>query len=239
MSDTLVIIPTYNEEKAIVGVVGSIKCLYPDIDIAVVNDGSCDRTAQEAEKAGAVVISHPFNMGYGVALQTGYKYALRKGYNYVVQLDGDGQHDTADIGTVLSVIMTGSVDIVLGSRFLNENNYRPSFLRLAGIRLFRFLIRLFSGRIITDPTTGFQAMNKNVLSIFVQDVFPVDYPDADVIVMLSNMGFRICEASVVMHPNKEGKSMHSNPLKVLYYVFKMVLALFLTKTRKYSISNIN
>ena len=239
MSDILVIIPAYNEEKAIRSVVSSIKGLYPDVDIAVVNDGSYDKTAQEAEKAGAVVISHPFNMGYGVALQTGYKYAVSKGYNYVVQLDGDGQHETADIGTVLSAITAGSSDIVLGSRFLNENSYRPSFLRLTGIRLFRFLIRLLSGQIITDPTTGFQAMNKKVLSIFVQDVFPVDYPDADVIVMLSDMGFRISEASVVMHSNREGKSMHSNPLKALYYVFKMVMALFLTKMRKYSNLNIN
>lgn len=239
MSDILVIIPTYNEEKAIRSVVSSIKGLYPDVDIAVVNDGSYDRTAQEAEKAGAVVISHPFNMGYGVALQTGYKYAVSKGYNYVVQLDGDGQHDTADIGTVLSPIKTGSADIVLGSRFLKENNYMPSYFRLAGIHLFRFLIRLLAGMKITDPTTGFQAMNRKVLSIFVRDVFPVDYPDADVIVMLSDMGFRIGEVSVIMHSNREGKSMHSNPLKVIYYVFKMVLALFLTKVRKYSNLNIN
>lgn len=239
MSDILVIIPAYNEEKAIRSVVSSIKGLYPDVGIAVVNDGSYDKTAQEAEKAGAVVISHPFNMGYGVALQTGYKYAVSKGYNYVVQLDGDGQHDTADIGTVLSPIKTGSADIVLGSRFLKENNYRPSCLRLAGIHLFRFLIRLLAGIKITDPTTGFQAMNRKVLSIFVRDIFPVDYPDADVIVMLSNIGVRISEVSVVMHYNREGKSMHSNPLKVIYYVFKMVLALFLTKVRKYSNLNIN
>lgn len=235
VSDTLVIIPAYNEEKAISGVVSSIRKLYPEMDIVVVNDGSSDETVVKAEDAGAIVLSHSFNMGYGIALQTGYKYAFRRGYRFVVQIDGDGQHDPTGIKTVLDRVKDGYADIVLGSRFLSDDSYKPSLLRLTGIRFFRFLIRFLSGKVITDPTTGFQAMNRNVLNVFIQDFFPVDYPDADVVILLSGLGFKISEAPVLMRPNLGGKSMHSNPMRVLYYIFKMTLSMFLTKIRKYSI----
>src|SRR5574341_2139540 len=91
--DTLVIIPAFNEALSISRVVASITRLYPDVDVAVINDGSHDGTARLAKEAGASVLSHPFNMGYGVSLQTGYKLAVRNDYRYVVQIDGDGQHD--------------------------------------------------------------------------------------------------------------------------------------------------
>lgn len=238
-SDTVIIIPAYNEERAIAGVVAAVKKMYPVIDIAVVDDGSSDGTAHMAGNAGAIVLSHPFNMGYGVALQTGYKYAIRNGYTFLVQMDGDGQHDPACIQTVLQPVKDGTLDVVLGSRFLDGNSYSPSLVRMIGIRFFRLLVRLLSGKSVTDPTTGFQATNKKVLSVFIQDIFPVDYPDADVVVMLSGMDFKIGEVPVVMHPNRQGKSMHGRPLKVMYYIFKMVLSMFLTKMRKYPVSTVS
>lgn len=234
-SDTLIIIPAYNEEKAAPVLISSIRTLYPDMDIVLVSDGSSDKTAEEAEKAGAVVLSHPFNMGYGVALQTGYKFAVRKNYRYLVQLDGDGQHAPESIGNLLAAVKDGSYDIALGSRFLGKGNYTPSIYRRIGINLFRLILRLLSGKNIKDITTGFQAMNRKVLNLFAQDVFPADYPDADVIILLSKLNFRITEVPVIMYPNQEGRSMHRNPLKVLYYVFKMFLAMFLTKLRRYSL----
>lgn len=232
-SDTLIIIPAYNEEKKIRQVIHSVKQLYPEFDIAVINDGSSDATAQLAEKAGAVVLSHLFNMGYGVSLQTGYKYAVLRDYRYVVQMDGDGQHDPDGIKTLLDILKNNAADIVLGSRFLGHNDYSTSIYRLTGIRLFRLVLKLLSGRDIKDVTTGFQAMNRKVLNVFVTDLFPCDYPDADVILMLSRLGFTIKEAPVTMYPNNEGKSMHGNPLNAVYYIFKMVLSMFLTKMRKY------
>jgi len=232
-SDTLVIIPAYNEESNISGVIQSIKQLYPVIDIAVIDDGSSDATAQLAGRAGACVLSHPFNMGYGVSLQTGYKYAVVKDYQYVVQVDGDGQHDPGGIGTLLDMVKNKGLDIVLGSRFLGQNDYKPSIFRLTGICLFRVVLRLLSGQDVKDVTTGFQAMNRKVLDLFVSDIFPYDYPDADVILLLSGRGFKLKEVPVTMHPNKEGKSMHQNPLNALYYIFKMILSMFLTKLRKY------
>src|SRR5574341_1137117 len=113
--DTLVIIPAFNEALSISRVVASITRLYPDVDVAVINDGSHDGTARLAKEAGASVLSHPFNMGYGVSLQTGYKLAVRNDYRYVVQIDGDGQHDPEGIGELLSVVKSGSADAIAAS----------------------------------------------------------------------------------------------------------------------------
>jgi len=233
-SDTLIIIPAYNEEEGIVRVIDSIRSLYPSYPVLVVNDGSKDNTAFVAKKAGVKVISHPFNMGYGVSLQTGYKYAISKGYSYVCQMDADGQHHPAGIEKLLLTVKNGASDIALGSRFLDSGNYKPSFPRLTGIRLFRLILLLLSGRKITDPTTGFQAMNRKVLDVLITDVFPYDYPDADVIMLLSILGFKITEIPVNMRPNLNGKSMHKNPFGAFYYVFKMILSMLLTRMRKYS-----
>jgi glycosyltransferase involved in cell wall biosynthesis len=234
-TDSLVIIPAFNEEKSIVHIVNSIKQLHPDIDVLVINDSSRDETANLAAKAGAAVLSHPVNMGYGVSLQTGYKYAVRNNYHYLIQMDGDGQHDPAGITILLETVKAQGADIVLGSRFLGTNTYKPSIYRGIGIMVFRFLLRAFSGQKILDVTTGFQAMNRRVLNLFVTDVFPCDYPDADVILLLSKLKFRIKEMPVTMHPNLSGKSIHSSPFKVLYYIFKMSLSMLLTKLRRYSI----
>jgi hypothetical protein len=106
---------------------------------------------------------------------------------------------------------------------------------MIGIRFFRIILRLLSGQNISDPTTGFQAMNKKVLRIFVHNMFPHDYPDADIIILLSELHFKIKEVPVFIYPKSEGKSMHKGPLNALYYIFKMLLSMFLTKLRKYQI----
>jgi len=232
---TLVIIPAYNEARSIAGVVSGLNKRYPDIDVLVIDDGSQDGTAGLAQVSGAKVLSHSFNMGYGVSLQTGYKYAIREGFQYVVQMDGDGQHDPSDVISLLENIKDSSCDIVFGSRFLGPNNYKASFYRMTGIRFFRLVLRLLSGQDISDPTTGFQAMNRRVLELFAQDVFPYDYPDADVIMLLSKLRFKMKEVPVSMNPKSGGKSMHGDPLNVIYYVFKMLLSMLMTKFRRHEI----
>ncbi|HDK41054.1 MAG TPA: glycosyltransferase family 2 protein, partial [Nitrospirae bacterium] len=136
MTETLVIIPAYNEEKVIGSVLEGIKKTGPVYDILVVDDGSSDRTAEMARESGVKVISHLFNLGYGAALQTGYKYALRKGYDTIVQLDGDGQHDPAYISALLDAINSNEADVVLGSRFLDEGVYDIPFIRKTGMKVF-------------------------------------------------------------------------------------------------------
>ena len=128
-STVIVIIPAYNEGKSIFHVASSIKQEYPLYHIVVIDDGSDDETYLQAKKAGVTVLRHPYNMGYGLALQTGYKYAFINNYMYLVQLDGDGQHDIKYIKQLLENVTNGSCDLALGSRFLCKDSFRPSFLR--------------------------------------------------------------------------------------------------------------
>lgn len=228
-SRSLVLIPAYNEASRIAGVVENIKRVVPEVPVLVVNDGSIDDTATIAMQAGAIVVSLPFNMGYGVAIQTGYKYALANNYGYLVQLDADGQHDPACIPDLLAPIVQGITDIVIGSRFMG-GSYRPPLARRMGMALFRKIVSLINGKTCTDTTSGFQAFNRNVIAFFSTDVFPVDYPDADMLIMLHRAGFRMQEVPVRMFENSEGKSMHSG-FKPLYYMFKMLLSICVTLMR--------
>jgi glycosyltransferase involved in cell wall biosynthesis len=213
--------------------VAEVRRILPEMDVVVVNDGSRDNTAAAAGAAGATVLSHPFNMGYGVTIQTGYKYAYRHGYDYLVQIDGDGQHDPAFIPTLLAPLVAGDTDCVIGSRFLEVESYRPSFSRRLGILFFRKLVTHLIGRNVTDPTSGYQAFNREVMRFFCSDVFPCDYPDADMLVTLNLAGFRVRELPVRMYANPTGKTMHSGA-KPLYYMFKMCLSIFVTLLRNRS-----
>jgi hypothetical protein len=227
----LILIPAYNEGSRIGEVVGRVREMYPEYGVLVVNDGSRDRTARAAQAAGAQVVSHPFNMGYGVAIQTGYKYALAKGYDFLVQIDGDGQHDPAFIPQVLAPVLADETDFALGSRFLEAQSYEPSLARRVGMAFFRWLIsRLICTR-ITDSTSGFQAFSRKVIRYFTTEVFPCDYPDADMLLTLHRAGFRIKEVPVRMYASVTGKSMHTG-WKPLYYMFKMLLSIFVTLLRK-------
>jgi glycosyltransferase involved in cell wall biosynthesis len=226
----LVIIPAYDEGRAIAEVIGRVRQALPAAAILVVDDGSRDDTARSARSAGALVVSHPFNMGYGVAIQTGYKYGVAQGYDYLVQIDGDGQHDPAFIPTLLEPLATGETDFVIGSRFLEPGSYTPPLLRRLGMGFFRAIIRLVTGERVTDPTSGYQAFNAEVARFFATEVFPCDYPDADMLIMLHLAHFRIRELPVRMYANDQGVSMHRG-LKPLYYVFKMLLSILVTLMR--------
>lgn len=233
MKKKCIIIPAFNEEANIALVVAGIKNQI-DADIIVINDGSKDLTAKKAGEAGAFVISHPFNMGYGVALQTGYKYAVKNKYDFLVQIDGDGQHDPKSIPEFFKRVEAHECDILIGSRFLGKGDYSAGALKLFGIGLFRLIIRIISGEKITDPTSGYQCLNKKVFTIFTEDSFPCDYPDANIIIMLHRKGFIIKEIPVTMAANPEGRSMHQGILTKIYYLFKIFLSLFITLIRKKS-----
>jgi len=231
MSDTLIIIPAHDEDGKVGELVGRIKSLGLDADVAVVDDGSKDGTARAARDAGATVLSLPFNIGYGGALQTGFRYALSKGYSYAVQLDADGQHEPAYIPKLIEPVKAGLADVAMGSRFLGAGEYTSTFMRGLGIKVFGRIASSIIGRKVTDPTTGFQAMDREVIRFYASDSYPVDFPDADVLIMLHRAGLKSVEVPVVMYPRAEGKSMHSG-LKPLYYVFKMFLSILVTLLRK-------
>ncbi|HET9492000.1 MAG TPA: glycosyltransferase [Methylomirabilota bacterium] len=227
----LVVIPAFNEAASIAAVVRRAAAIGPGLPVLVVDDGSTDGTAAVARTAGARVVRLPFNMGYGVALQTGYKHALREGYDCVVQLDGDGQHEPADVPLLLSVIDREEADVALGSRFINATAYRPSIARRIGMRLFSFLAFALTGMRFSDVTSGFQALSRDVLRFYTTERYPVDYPDADVLIMLKRAGFRVKEVPVRMYPTHRPLSMHSG-LRPIYYVFKMLLSIALVPLRR-------
>jgi len=220
----VVLIPAFNEAERIGGVLQAIASRAPEFERVVVDDGSVDGTAEVAARAGARVLRHPFNLGYGAALQTGYKYAWRAGFELLVQLDADGQHDPADIVALVEPVARGELDLVIGSRFLGVGDYRMSVPRKLGRALFQAIVRAFGLR-VSDPTSGFQAMNRAVLALFVGDAFPTDYPDVDVLLAAHRRGLRIGERPVTMSPSLRASSLHSG-LAPLYYVYKMILSVW-------------
>lgn len=228
-SRSLVLIPAYNEAARIGALIESIRHVVPEMSVLVVNDGSKDDTSSVASTSGAIVITHPFNMGYGVAIQTGYKYALAHGYDYLVQLDADGQHDPSSIPALLAPVVAGEADVAIGSRFLGAS-YRPPLARRLGMVLFRGIVFLVTGKFITDTTSGYQAFSRDVIRFFSTDIFPVDYPDADILITLHRAGFRMVEIPVRMFQNRDGKSMHGG-FKPVYYMFKMLLSIGVTLMR--------
>lgn len=227
LAQAIVIIPAFNEEKSIGGIVSSLRENFPALDILVVNDGSTDRTAQVASSAGARVISLVNNMGYGIALQTGCKYAFaQEKYLFYVQMDGDGQHNPADIPKLLAPLAGGQADLVIGSRFVNgQNGYTIPFARRVGIAFFRFLVQFFTKHKIRDITSGLQAYNRKVLTRYVSDEMPYYYPDADVLIVLIKGGIRVEEVSSPMNGSLSGKSMHSGIWSQVYYVSTMILSI--------------
>ena len=192
------IIPAYNESGRISFTITGIR-KFTDADIIVVNDGSSDNTAGEARVAGAIVINLPSNLGYGAALQTGFKYALDREYEFAVQMDADGQHDPLSIEALINPVLKDEFDVVIGSRFLDKGNYKAPFVRRMGMYFFGVIASVLTGRRITDPTSGFQALNRKVMEFYASGAYPVDYPDADVIIMLHRQGFRFKEVPVIMH----------------------------------------
>lgn len=230
MSRKLLVIPAWNEARSIAAVVASCREKAAGFDVLVVDDGSSDATAVLARKAGATVVSHPFNIRYGAALQTGYLYALRNGYDLVVQLDADGQHDAADVEALAAPILDGQADIVVGSRFHAGSSYQMPWLRRVGGSWFRFLVRSLSGVTLGDPTSGLQALHRDVLELYSTEAFPLDYPDADILVLAARSGFRIAEVPVHMRAETGSPSMHSG-VRVLYYVYKMTLCVVMNALR--------
>jgi glycosyltransferase involved in cell wall biosynthesis len=224
----LVVMPALNEARRVRNVVEGVRRAV-ECDVLVVDDGSSDETAAEARAAGAIVAVHAMNVGYGAALQTGYRYALRHGYDSVVQLDSDGQHDPSCIPALLSAL--ANADVVVGSRFLDGSSYVPPRARRVGMWLFGRIAALLSGRSVTDPTSGFQAISREALRFYAHERYPADYPDADVLAMVVRSGLRVAEVPVTMHAPADGRSMHAGILRPLYYAIRMSLALMMVPLR--------
>ena len=222
--DTVVIIPSYNEERSLPQLLVEVGVALPGASVVVVDDGSSDATGEVARSGGATLLTHPFNMGYGAALQTGFRWALERGADYAVQLDGDGQHLPAEMPPLLEAVRRGECDLALGSRFLANTEYEMGGVKRVGRDVFRAIARLW-GLDLTDPTSGFQALNRQVLETFVSPWYPADYPDVDVLLLVHRRGLRLREFPVQMAPGSRESTLHSG-LRPIYYCYKMVLSLW-------------
>lgn len=226
----LVVIPAFNEAGRVGAVVTEVRAAVPHADVLVVDDGSTDTTASEARSAGAMVMSLPVNLGYGAALQAGYKLAVRERYSVVGQIDADGQHRAGHLPELLDRLAQADTDVVIGSRFLDrDGHYRSSAARKLGIALFARVASLVTRQHVSDPTSGFQVMRSEVARFFCTDVYPTDYPDADILIALYRSGFRVTEVPVQMLASPR-RSMHGGH-RSLYYLYKMTLSIALTLLR--------
>lgn len=224
----LVIIPAYNEEKNIHSVIQKLKYCY-SADILVVDDGSKDITAEKAAEEDVTVVKLPFNLGIGGAMQTGYIYARDNGYDIAIQLDADGQHDPEYIERLVIPVINKKCDMSIGSRYLEQTAYKSTASRRAGMLFFSWLVRVLTGNSIKDTTSGFRAVNKDILEYFASN-YPTDYPEVDVLVRLHKKGFRMLEVPVEMKERQGGKS-SITPIKSFYYMIKVSLALIINSMR--------
>ncbi len=231
--DLLIIMPAYNEENNIVNVLTQLAA--PEIaeiaDVLVMNDASSDETNRIVKAMGHTLVTNVFNLGYGSAIQLGYKYAIRRKYRYVIQMDADGQHDVCNIPVLYKRLLTPNEkgefpDIVLGSRFMEgSSEFAVPLSKRLAYGLFRFLIRLTTGRRISDPTTGLQALSwRAVLYYSRYGHFDDKYPDANMIIQMLLLGYRLEEVPAVMHNRGYGVSMHHG-LKPFVYMFRMVFSI--------------
>lgn len=224
----LMIIPAYNEEKNIVKVVNSIldykKSCNFDLDYIVINDGSTDNTYKVCVENKFKCINLIQNLGIGGAVQTGYIYAKIKGFDIAVQFDGDGQHDINSLSKLVEPIMNNNANFVVGSRFVEgTSSFKSTFMRRVGINYLSFLIRFFSLKKITDPTSGFRAADKKAIALLAKD-YPVDYPEPESIIYLLKNSMNVTEVQVNMFERTQGRS-SINAWRSVYYMVKVSFAI--------------
>lgn len=221
----LVIIPAYNEEGNIQKTVEDIRQNAPDFDYVIINDCSTDGTLQKCIELGYNVINLPVNLGIGGGVQTGYLYGFRNGYDVAVQFDGDGQHTASYLNEMADYLEKNNLDMVIGSRYIEKDGFQSTGMRQAGIRYFTWLIRLLTGKKITDPTSGMRMVNRDLMELFSKD-YPKDYPEPESVTYILRKKKKVEEIPVVMNAREAGVSSIS-PKRAIYYMIKVTVAVVL------------
>lgn len=225
----LAIIPAYNEEGNIEKTVRDIEQNAPGFDYVIINDCSTDGTLSICHKNGYNVVNLPVNLGIGGGVQTGYLYAWRNGYDVAVQFDGDGQHTASFLNTMAEHLTKNDLDMVIGSRYITKDGFQSSGMRRLGIRYFTGLIRLLTGKRITDPTSGMRMVNRSVIELFAKD-YPKDYPEPESVTTILRRKKKVEEIPVIMNAREAGVSSIS-PVNAVYYMIKVTAAVVMAAIR--------
>lgn len=223
----LVIIPAYNESGSIEKTIKDIQENAPEFDYIIVNDCSTDGMKQLLKEKNFQFLDLPVNLGIGGAVQTGYRYAAYQGYDVAVQFDGDGQHSAKYLEEMAKVIQVEGADMVIGSRFIENEGFQSSGLRRIGIRYFTALIWLLTGKAITDPTSGMRMVGKELIEQFAKD-YPKDYPEPESVVTVLTEKYKVKEIPVQMNEREEGTSSISM-WKSVYYMIKVSIAILIAR----------
>ena len=169
-------------------------------------------------------------MGIGGAVQTGYRYGYNEGYDYAVQVDGDGQHNPEYLEKMVEHMIENKDDMVIGSRFIDKQGFQSSGTRRIGIKYFTLLIKLLTGKTITDPTSGLRMVNRDIMQVFAFD-YPKDYPEPESVVSILRKKKKVEEIPVIMRARNGGVSSISIK-KSFYYMIKVSLAIIIEMIRK-------
>lgn len=234
---TLIIIPAYNEEKSILNTVNSIieynEKNKEKFDFIVINDGSKDKTEEILVSNKINHIKLINNLGIGGAIQTGYKYALNNNYDIAVQFDGDGQHDINYVKDIIKPIKDKKANMVIGSRYIDKSKegFKSSLSRRMGIKIISFFIKLFTRKKVYDATSGFRAVDKEIIKIFSNN-YPTEYPEPVSEVTVLKRKLKIDEVPVIMHERQGGKS-SIHAWKNVYYMINVTIAMFIESIKRY------
>lgn len=233
----LLIVPAYNEEECILNTYNKIVKFNNEnntnFDVIVINDGSTDNTLSICQTNKIPFISLIHNLGIGGAVQTGYKYAYENNYDIAVQYDGDGQHDVAYVRNIISPIIKGDADVVIGSRFVDKttSDFKSSISRRAGIKIISFFIKIVTGTTVLDTTSGFRAVNKDIIRDFASS-YPTEYPEPITTTELLRKKYVVKEVAVSMNEREGGES-SIKTWKTVYYMVNVILSILIIKVRRY------
>ncbi len=226
---TVILIPVYNEASNVGPLCGEIMDCFPEAEVCFIDDGSTDGTLRLLQRLPCRYLALPCNLGVGGAMQAGFRYAFENGYEYAIRLDGDGQHPPGECEKLVERMSAGDVDMVVGSRFLGDRSYTSSWYRQIGIFGLAAMLSTACRRRITDPTSGFQMVNRAAM-YFLSLQYPADYPEPEALALLSRQGYRCTEVAVRFRARHRGQS-SIQTWGTLYYLFKVSVALFVDRCR--------
>lgn len=227
----LIILPAWNEQEALPGVLDELHAALPDADFLVVNDGSTDQTSSVARTGRTMVLDLPLNLGVGGAMRAGYKFAARRGYDVAVQVDADGQHDPADVSRVVEALANEGADVMIGARFAGQGRYEVRGPRRWAMKILSSSLSRIAKTRLTDTTSGFKASNRRAIALFAVD-YPAEYlgDTIESLVVASRAGLTIRQIGVEMRPRAGGTPSH-NPAKAALFLGRAVLALVIALSR--------